>query len=154
MRVDLGRFAVYVGPSTGGVDAALWEILHTDATVEALVGTAIYPGFVPQHASMPAIVYQRISAVRTLTFGGPLGYVDARYQVTAWDDSFGDCLTLADAIRLRLDGYRGTVGSIVIHGLSLENQSDVAEEPAESQQRLRWGCRMDFMLTYAETPGV
>ena len=93
------------------IEAALYTILSSDATVTALVGSRsprIYPLGIPAGKGVPAVVYQQINGMRPTTCDGTLGLCEALFQVTCWDDEIDGARSLADAVRDALDDYSGT----------------------------------------------
>lgn len=108
--------------------AAMEEALVTRVTsgvaVAALIGTRMYPLVVPQDVALPAIAYQRISSKPIMAHGGPVGLTRARVQLTLVGRSYAEVKELADAVRARLNGLRGTVGGVMIEAIILDNEAD------------------------------
>ena len=112
-------------------ELAVYTILKNDAPVAALVGTRIFPSLAPQNAANPLIVYQRISADRITSLDGPSGLSWARVQVDCYAETYAGAKTLSAAIRVALEGYRGTVGGVRVGGISLETDRDLYENDPE-----------------------
>lgn len=105
------------------------------------------PAHLQQEPTLPAITYQRISAVRDYTQQGANGKSEARFQLNLWgeDESYLQLLTLANQLRIGMNGYRGVIGTTRIDKLFLVNQID-SNEPATGRLRVI----MDFMVDHLE----
>lgn len=94
------------------------------AAVTALVGSRIYPVMGPATASLPLVTWRRAGISRSHTLAAPMGVpqVSVEYQIYA--ATYENARDIADAIRLVLDGYGGTVDNTTIRQTSLENEVD------------------------------
>ena len=147
-----GQLEISLAATASGstVDEVIYSLLHDDPAVAAIVGVRIYPQELPQEADLPAIVYERTANDHLRSNDGATGIVNATYELTAWGDGFPDARLLADAVRLALDGYSGTVGSVKIGFILLENELDVLEESLLDERR-RCGVRQQYTVSYDET---
>lgn len=70
------------------MEASIYAALTGDATLAAIFGTRVYPVLKPQHATLPAITYQRISGqmVASATTGSKLQ--NARFQIDLWSQQY------------------------------------------------------------------
>jgi hypothetical protein len=139
------------------IESALYELLHNDTAVAAIVGDRIYPLVVPQRTapSYPAIpktyvTYQRISGVRNMPLNGPNGFVVARYQVNSFAYNFELVGLLADSIRLKLDGYRGDTGGHRIQRIWLDGDSHSYEYETDATETAVFQVIQDYRIAYAE----
>lgn len=75
--------------------------LQADATVTLLAGARIYPGVLPQGATLPAIVYSVISTVPENTLDGAAADTmdTVRLQVDSWGKRYEDAQALGDAVK-------------------------------------------------------
>ena len=64
------------------IEEALKGLLVANVGVNAVVAGRVYPVVHPQGASLPAIVYQRISGVRVGQHGAVSGLAHPRFQFT------------------------------------------------------------------------
>ena len=149
MRSSLRSWAAFIGP-TAGIDAALFSLLAADGSVIGYVATRIYPQELPQESALPALVYERTSLDHIRSNDGATGLATALYDLTSWAETFVAARGLADAARLALDGYSGTVGSVKIGFIILENEVDLFEEPLLDERR-RCGVRQQYTVSYDET---
>ena len=128
------------------IESALHSHLTSDAAVSTIVGTRVYPLLIPQDASLPAIAYQRISALRVTAQDGPSNLARSRLQVTCVAESYSGVKALATAVRQALHGYKGTVDGVTVGASFLE--TDVDQYADESGL---YSVQMDFRIWYGET---
>jgi hypothetical protein len=130
---------------------AVYTILSSAAGVTAITSTRIYPIQAPQNVTKPYITYQRISTERDYTLGGPDGLVNAILQVDCWAATNDAARSLADAVRLAFDDYRGTSSSVVIQGTFLHNDFDNWEQELAGGEPLLHRVTLEFSAWYEET---
>jgi len=119
------------------IDEALRSLLIADGTVNGLVGSRIYPLIAPRTATLPLVIFQRISAVRdashTSTSGA--GLVEATYQFAGLAPTYSAAKTLTEAVRDALDQYRGTSEGVSIDAIHAESDFDGYNEPPDVAER-------------------
>ena len=147
-----GQLEICLGaaPSGSTVDEVIYSLLHDDPGVSPIVGVRIYPQELPQESALAALVYERTSLDHIRSNDGATGLATALYDVTSWAETFVAARELADAARLALDGYSGTVGTVKIGFIMLENELDILEEPLFDERR-RCGVRQQYTVSYDET---
>jgi hypothetical protein len=136
--------------------------LKADTAVSAIVGTRIRPLEAPQGDSYPLIVFRKVSDVPDYAMGGQSGLSEARIQIHCWAQdapgggsagAYGQAKALAEAVRLRLSGWRGTVtvgaDSIVIDHIGLENQEDLFDPETGSGIAIK-GVGCDYVVAYRQ----
>jgi len=133
-----------------GIEAAIYYLLVNDGSVTDITGTRIYPAFVPQGVSLPAITYTQITGSREHTFDGIFGMSSPVYVINCWGENYEDTRDLADAVRGVLSGYSGTARSIKIYSVFLQNEMDMSEILPAVGKLKRWGKSLDFMVWYEE----
>jgi hypothetical protein len=94
---------------------ALRAFLVAAPAIEALVKTGtttrIYPIKMPQGVTATSIVYNDITAQTGLHNEGSDGLTSIRMQIAAWAQTADTAQALALAIKSRLHGYQGYMGS-------------------------------------------
>ena len=133
------------------IEKAIYSILTGDATVLALTSTRVRPVVALQGASLPYVIYQQISGPRYHTTSGPIGMADTLYQVNCWASTYSDMKTLSEAVRKAMDGYSGTIASVVIDVIHIQDESDIPDLSADTNIN-RYGKRLDFRIWFKETP--
>jgi len=127
------------------LEEGLYDHLTNDAGVSALVGTRIYPLVVPQDVALPAIAYQRISGPRDHAHDGPSGLGRARMQFTFVGTSYSQAKSVAEAVRASLDGFKGTMGTVTVGAVLLDNEHDSWATAFDKPV-----VRHDYMIWYQE----
>lgn len=137
------------------IEEAVVARLLAVSGVTDLASSRIGPPPLDQDATLPAIVYQRISSNRTLALDGPTGKGEARIQLTCWAETYPAAVALGNAARIALNGYRGTVTvaggeTLAVQGILVEGPEDMPEPSAGLKQRRRYGRRLDALCHFPE----
>lgn len=106
------------------IEQALYSRLTDFAGLTALVGSRIYPLVRRQGSALPALTYQKISAIREHLMVADANVVVARMQVDCWDASAMGVKNVAEQVRLALQDYSGTEATVVIQRIFIENEID------------------------------
>lgn len=82
------------------IEASLYSTLTTYAGLTALISTRVYAEEMPQGATLPCIVYRRISTPRVQAFGSAQTIVSSRprFQFTCWAPAQGGALVAIGVI--------------------------------------------------------
>ena len=131
------------------IKEAIYSILSGDAPLVALVGGRITPGGDPARG-VAAVTYHMISSVRTHTMDGPDTLVTPTLQVNSYGASDLDAENVAEAVRAVLDGFSGTVGTVAISYIAMNDQGDIDDFEPTDKQVSRHGMRQDYLVTYTE----
>lgn len=84
-------------------ESALKSHLGADATLTALVANRVYPLTIPEKASLPAVVYQRVITAPENDIDGLDGkLLRIRVQITVWARTTDNARQIAEVIRLRM----------------------------------------------------
>lgn len=127
---------------------AIYALLSASTAVGAIVGTRIYPTVVPQDQPMPALVYQRVSAVEPGQIDGQgVALVQARIQMTALAESFATCAALLDAARQAVLYQHGSIGGVQVVSIIRDIDGVDTFDPEANL----FSQSMDVIVTYIET---
>jgi len=127
------------------LEAELRTYTLAGAAVAGLVGTRMHARMLPQAPTLPAIVYQRIDTRRLHDLAGPDGLPRARMQVTCWGSTPAVAYSVASVVRERLDGFKGTWGTLTIGSCLCVGERDL-DDPEASRNAVA----LDFMIQYEE----
>lgn len=105
-------------------EAVLRSALIANATVSGLIGTRIYPVLAPAAAQLPLVTWRRSGIVRAQTLGGPMGVPQVSVEYSIFASTYETAREIADAMRVTLDGYGGTVDNTTVRQTALDNESD------------------------------
>ena len=134
------------------LESALYNYLTVTATdVLAIVSKRVYPGFLPQGASLPAITYAKVSGPRIEHMGGKTGLEYPRVQINCWASTYSAAKALADKVRIAMDAYSGTWGSDTIRACILQDEADFIDESPELEARRIFGIRQDYEIWHVES---
>lgn len=124
------------------VEAEIYTRLTGFAGLSALVSTRIYPNTIEQNATLPAIVYRRVSAERISAMGDDTGTVRTRYQFDVYDDQYTDGLRpVVEQLRKALQRHTGTL----IEHIFVLNETEYYDDTTELYR-----CSIDFEIIYTE----
>lgn len=136
--------------------AAFRQHLLDDASISASVGTRIYPDeYVPQSAVLPYLTFGISSRPHESSLSGASGLARARVQLDVWSDLSTETESIADDVRMLIDGYRGTLGSggntIVVRNVFLDDEESSSEARTDGTGVALYRHRMDWILWHTET---
>jgi hypothetical protein len=127
------------------VEADIYSLITGDATLTALIGTRVYPNTIEQNATLPVMVYRRISAERITAMHQNTGTVRARYQFDVYDDQYTDGLRpVVERLRTVLDRSNGGVSDSIEHIFVL-NETEYYDDATELYR-----VSIDFEIIYGE----
>lgn len=99
--------------SVADIRVGLRARLLGDSGITAIVGSGssarIFPIKLPQGQKNPSIVYSRISGLGDHHMQGASGLSRPRIQIDCWAQSADVAAQLADLVKERIDGFRGSV---------------------------------------------
>lgn len=125
---------------------ALRRLVLDDPAVAALTDRAYPSGVLPQNPTLPALTFLLVSENRPKASPqGPLQLCEARFQIDAWAARSVAAYELAEAVRKKIDGYRGPAGDEVIQSITSETGRDFYESEAKQHRVSR-----DYMVWFEE----
>lgn len=131
-------------------ETVMRSALVGSTAVTSIVGTRIYPVLAPASAPLPLVTWRRSGITRSQTLGNPMGVpqVSVEYQIFA--ATYETAREVADAMRLILDGYGGTVDNVEVKQVALTDESDdlVPQEGAETSL---YSVRQQYEIWWQET---
>ena len=138
------------------IEQALYKRLHDDATIAGLVGTRIEPEASAQSSTLPRIVYVFTSKDydRTLTGSTP-ALCKATIDIDCIATTYFGAKTLADAVRTRLDRFRGNVADVTapafdetVNWTNLLDDDDGYSQPADGSGKGEYWIRQTYEMWY------
>lgn len=113
------------------VDEAIRTYLLSANPVLALVGSRVYPSFLAQGSSFPAITVTEIDCVPAQTLAMASGLFSARFQFDCYAKRVLDAKILAKTVRQALDGLKGVFSGVSVNAVIFSNQFDTYEPDTE-----------------------
>lgn len=127
------------------IEEALTALVTGNTPVATLISTRFHPLVISQKDGLPAACYQVITTSREFDQGGPDGFASPRFQITITGESYTQAKSVATAIRQAINGYRGTIGTVVIFGIFLENEYDGSNNLDTGLSTVRQDYRVNWM---------
>jgi len=124
------------------IENDLFYYLSHYTALKNIVGYGIYPVMAPLIATVPYIVYFKVSGSRQYTHQGYNGIQNPRYQISVYDDSYLDAKNTAEIVKLALEAWSG---SNHIQNIQIENDLDLIDEETKLYHVV-----VDFFITYGE----
>jgi hypothetical protein len=131
--------------------AAVFTRLSTTTTITNIVATRIYPQTSPQGSVFPQLVYYVIGNQHQHTMDGPVGMTRQSLRIECYATQYADVAALRDAVRLRFDGFRGTIAGVEILAVILENDYDQYHRPDDDTEIGVRSRVMDFIIWTGES---
>jgi len=129
------------------IDEALYSLLTGDSGVSSYVGNRVYPGHLPQSETLPAIAFFRVDGSgRTVSHSGASSVAGGIFQISCLALTSLEAKHVAEAVRRKMHGFSGTVGSEKIYLARLINEVDLFDPDLPE-----YHVALDFELTYEET---
>lgn len=111
-------------------EAIIALLLANDGVIQ-IVANRLTPGVRPQRGVLPCLVFNKIDGGQDVTHAGANGQTDSRVQIDSYAATYAEAKAAARAVRLALNGYRGTVtvkgGAIPLQGVFLDSDRDLFE---------------------------
>jgi hypothetical protein len=117
------------------IDLVISPLLLAQPSVTVLIGTGIYPGEVPQGATLPAITYSfpGMRSYPTQSSGGMFRY---RVEFNCWGKSVLDAALVRQALISSLHTFTGTVDGLFIQDMWVCNVMDFNEHELLQYRRM------------------
>lgn len=128
------------------LEEGLYTFLSTNGNLLPLLGTRIYPVKLPQGVKLPALTYRRASRSGQYTFGGAVKLPAVRLEITTWHSDYKEVKSVAEKLRVELDGYTGDLGGVTTPFIELVTEEDVYSDEAQL-----FGLQADYEITVSET---
>lgn len=137
---------------TAVIDEGLISYLQGYAGLVSLIGTRTYSFKIPQDATLPCLVIQRISTPRIHTHdtsgaGGDLA--SPRFQFDAWGETYSAVKGVTDQLRAALNGKTGSIGTgasaYTIQGALVQD-----EAPEYDQSTALYRSRSDYIIWHED----
>jgi hypothetical protein len=106
------------------IEAAVRTCLVNNGNVAAIVETRVYLSRMPQNPTYPAIALRIVSMDQEMAHDGPVDFAGNRVQVDLYAEEFAEVRSLADAVRVALNGYHGLSADEQVWVILFENEMD------------------------------
>jgi hypothetical protein len=131
--------------------------LTTIPSVARMVGFQVYAMAVPSKsmATLPFLIYKRSNISRESHLTGPMFMPLVGLQIAAWALHYDTARTLADSVRLALDGHTGTLAGCTIEDMRLVSETDDYLDPTVAGAQLppAYEVRQLYQIRWQEATG-
>lgn len=107
------------------------KVIHARLIEQTSAGKRVYPLYLPQAPTYPAISYFQVSCTPTLTMRG-IAFQRIRMQTDCWAETYADAQTLAQEVRSQLSWWSGTAGGVTVEKILLDDE----ETPPDPDMQL------------------
>lgn len=116
----------------------IYELLHEDAAVEAVVGERIFPGM-QKGKVYPSVVYALVSTLRSSTYCGDTRLVAGSFQLDVYARVYSEMVGAADVVRERMLDFKGVVAGTRIRHCTLTTEYDAVDsDPGLFRRTQQW----------------
>lgn len=139
-------------PSAGDPGATIREAVRgrlvESAEVHDQVEGRVYPGSLPQKATLPAVTFFVPARTGGHNLKGSNGTVVTRVQISAWANRQSEVVAIAEAIRHRFDGFKGLMGEVEILSCLFQDEVDLPEPPNDGSDRWTHQIAIDYRISH------
>ena len=146
------------------IEEALVTYLRLDYALGQVIAGRISPHESGQReTTYPRVTYEVIDDEQLFALNKPTGLMTARIQVDVWATTRKSANDVARLIRdakgpspntLRLDGFRGLMGGVLISKIKVENHRRMHESPKQGSNTARYRSSLDLIAVYDDAyPG-
>ncbi|OGG44112.1 MAG: hypothetical protein A3F84_27770 [Candidatus Handelsmanbacteria bacterium RIFCSPLOWO2_12_FULL_64_10] len=133
------------------IESGLYDHLRRNGAIADLVGSRIYPQQAERDASLPLIVYQRISTQRgRYNLRTTSGLAGPRIQLDCYGSTYAETKDVADAVLDLIDGYKGLLGAstFTAQGIFVEDERDSQESAGGGSESPTHRIGIDVVIWY------
>lgn len=129
------------------IEEALVALLG-HSSLDTLIGGRVYAVDAADSATLPAIVYSKISSKRLRSLSGSSpGLALSRLQLDVYAEEYDQAKSVSRAVIERLDGFSGTSSGIELRKMWLDAEEDLYEgDPGV------YRVSMDFLVWHSLHP--
>lgn len=134
--------------SLSSLSTELRAYLLTNASVTNLVGTRIYPNWIPQtETTRPNITIDHYGSDHDYELTKAAGWCKAQVQIDVWSNTLIAAKAVGEAIRGVLQGYSGTLCEVAL----LRRQFDLFEKPEHGDDEPIYHVGQQWEILIAES---
>jgi hypothetical protein len=127
----------------------LRQYLATNLT--SIVGLHIYPVVLPQTAGLPAITYARITGGHDHNLKQATGAAIPTFELDCWGATYDQADQLAEAVRQKMQGFSGAMGSTLVTSVLLDDEVDAFEPNDDGSDTGLYRITLKYRIQYRES---
>lgn len=140
------------------IDEGVLAFLLAQSAITDLVSGRIMADMAPKNTPYPRIVIAcPLSTARGTVLRGSVKMPAARCQVDCWGLTKAIAVDVGDAVRTALQAWldldaseKTNWGSVVVNGVTIEDQANEYDPPEDSSDRGAYRQRFDLVIWYQE----
>ncbi len=129
----------------------LYERLKDYTDVTDIIGQNVYPQFAPQELDPPFVTFTLRSTDRTYNTKKQDGVPRSTFDVNCWSEDFDELVTLADAVRTAVDGYRVDDETHKIRRVFIDDETDIPDPAEWGFEEPTYGRQFVLVVSHVET---
>ena len=129
------------------LETALKTYLLAYAGLTALISDRLEPEELPLGSALPAVTYIKISDVKDHVLTGQLPVESPFFQFTAFDYTKAGARAVANQIKAALNDYAGTLSTIVIQHIRMENEMSSLEKSPDGTVKV-FTEDLEYQITF------
>jgi hypothetical protein len=115
-------------------------------------GFKVYPGHIPQGATLPALTFFIVGGDHLNRLGGAAGIVNKRVQIAVSSTSYIDCAVISEQVRSKLQGYiQKLMGQTYIFSVTLGTEVTQYEQSVDASDKGTHAKISEFTFIYQES---
>lgn len=127
------------------LEEAVYTILTAATALTDHVSTRIYPSYLPQNCTYPALTYYRVSTIRESAMYADPNISTVRFQISAWSTSPVTAGAVADHVRSAMHRDIGSHAGLTIKDCYIDEEITTYDPDSEEHQ-----VAMDFVIMQRE----
>jgi len=125
----------------------------TDSTILAAVGSRIYPDYIPEGTTYPAVRLSMVSNRAEPHMTNVSACSTMLMQVDIVSDTRLEANSIAETTRMHMSGYRGAMGSLEVRSCYESRQSAESLPPEDSSDEWLHVSSSDYQISFvSEVP--
>ncbi len=133
------------------LETDLHAYLKANAGILAVATGGTYHVRRPIDSSAPCLVIGRGAGERGHDLSGGAGYAQPDFDLDCFATSFVTAKAIALAVRTALQGYKGTMGSTVVHSVIVSDETDLYAYAQNSSDVGMYHTALSATVLYQET---
>lgn len=128
---------------------SLAEFLKTDPELVGIFDGRVWHEWQPQEvATWPVLSFQEVAAspfADDMESPGQIDIEQSNYQLDVWARSSADVISASEALLIRMEAFRGTMGAVRVQHVEFANRTQLGDIIGNKQVRR---VSMDFRFYY------
>ena len=130
------------------IQAELTTRLEADSALSSLISSRIYPAKIPVDATYPLVRYQTDGIERSYAMSGVIAAKEADIIYDCIADRYSTARSVSAAVISSLEGYTGTLGSLLMHAIFVDDERDGRMLESADDDSLKYVVHVSVRAVY------